>query len=301
MATPSTTQGGSAGGPRHGVRIAVIWAVVAVVSMFIMYFVVGPLIPPGTMSSSATGQQFDAKVLSTLGIFVMTGVLTFFGYSMIVFRQPKGAPITDGPPLHGHAVVQSLWIGITSAMVMGLAIFGTYELVVPAGAGSGEGPSPIWKPSAKHILPVQVIAQQWRFTYRYPTYGGFETSQLVLPTGTDIQFNVTSLDVIHSFWAYQLGVKADANPGVNNVAYTKVYRPGKITVRCAELCGIWHGAMYDYGKAVSPAAFRSWATATEHRDTALTKTLPKYSLTYTPSCTGAGGGYYPSQDPFGVC
>jgi hypothetical protein len=36
-----------------------------------------------------------------------------------------------------------------------------------------------------------------------------------------VEFHVTSLDVIHSFYAYKLGVKADANPGVDNVAYTK--------------------------------------------------------------------------------
>ena len=70
-------------------------------------------------------------------------------------------------------------------------------------------------------LVVQVIGQQWKFTYRYPQFGGFETTQLVLPDNQWVQFHVTSLDVIHSFWAYQLGVKADANPGVNNVAYTK--------------------------------------------------------------------------------
>ena len=61
---------------------------------------------------------------------------------------------------------------------------------------------------------------------------------------------MTSLDVIHSFWAYQLGVKADANPGVDNVAYTTAKQMGGFTVRCNELCGIWHGAMYDYGKVV---------------------------------------------------
>ena len=80
--------------------------------------------------------------------------------------------------------------------------------------------SPIWKPNSSNILQIQVIGQQWVWTYRYPQFGGFETTQLELPVGQAVEFNVTSLDVIHSFWAYQLGVKADANPGVNNVAYT---------------------------------------------------------------------------------
>ncbi len=105
---------------------------------------------------------------------------------------------------------------------------------------------------------MQVIAQQWLFTYRYPTMGGFETTQLVLPVGKWIEFNVTSLDVIHSFWVYKLGVKADANPGVNNVAFVKPTKIQSFWVRCAELCGIWHAAMTSRGRVVSPAAFIEW-------------------------------------------
>ena len=97
------------------------------------------------------------------------------------------------------------------------------------------------------MLPVQVIAQQWEFTYRYPTYGGVETPQLVLPVEQQIEFHVTSLDAIHSFWAYELGVKADANPGVDNVAFVKTKTAGTFQIRCAELCGLWHGYMFDTG------------------------------------------------------
>ena len=74
---------------------------------------------------------------------------------------------------------------------------------------------------------------------------------------------MTSLDVIHDFWAYQIGVKADANPGSDNVAFTTTRQLGVFTVRCDELCGLWHGAMYDYGKVVSKSPFDQWATTTE--------------------------------------
>jgi cytochrome c oxidase subunit 2 len=198
---------------------------------------------------------------------------------------------------------------ITTAIVLSLFAFGTVELVTTnaAGAGAGEGPSPIWKPDGKPLV-VQVIAQQWLFTYRYPQYGGFETTQLMLPVGQDIQFNVTSLDVIHSFWAYQLGVKADANPQVNNVAYTTTEHAGEVTVRCAELCGLWHGAMFDYGHVVSVAAFQSWAKTTRATMAKITKTLPAYATVYYPNeikglakfyyeagLPGAGGGFYGPQ------
>ena len=89
-------------------------------------------------------------------------------------------------------------------------------------------------------------------TYRWPAYGGVETPTLELPAHTTIEFHVTSLDVIHSFWAYQLGVKADANPGVDNVAYVTTKSPMTFEVHCAELCGVWHGYMYDTGARRAP-------------------------------------------------
>ena len=188
-----------------------------------------------------------------------------------------------------------------------------HEQAVQQRAGAGQGPLPVWKPTTSNWLQVQVIGQQWAFTYRYPQFGGMESTQLLLPANRTIEFNVTSLDVIHSFWAYQLGVKADANPNVNNVAYTNTKSElGSFTVRCSELCGIWHGAMYNYGHIVTPAAFNAWATATENaqRRNGTLAALPPYSLTYDPTVipqmgkvlvkngiTGAAGYYYPPSDP----
>jgi cytochrome c oxidase subunit 2 len=272
--------------PRHGLRIVVIWLPLALAADLVIWFVWGPHLPPGTMSSSAASQQFDIRVMAVMAAPVMLFVLLYSGYAMIAWRTRDGDE-EDGPPIEGNARVQASWIAITTAIVLSLFVFGTVELATtgPAGAngaGAGEGPSPIWTPGG-HPLQVQVIAQQWLFTYRYPQYGGFETTQLMLPVGQHIQFNVTSLDVIHSFWAYQLGVKADANPQVNNVAYTTTEHTGEVTVRCAELCGLWHGAMFDYGHVLSVAAFQSWAQATRVSMAKITKTLPAYAAVYYPN------------------
>jgi cytochrome c oxidase subunit II len=298
-------------GPNHGLRIFLIWLPIAVAADLLLYFVYGPHMPPGTMSNSAASQQFDIKVMSVLAAPVMAFVLTFMAYSFVNFRHREGDD-TDGPPIYGHARIQATWITVSAVIVLFLAGFGTYELAAPgfAGAGAGEGPSPIWKPNNGTPLQVQVIGQQWRFTYRYPQFGGFETTALYLPVGQPVQFNVTSLDVIHSFWAYQLGVKADANPGVNNVAYTTPEHTGIVTVRCAELCGLWHGAMTNQGRVVSMAAFQAWAQKTEVQLASITKMLPPYATTYDPTVVaqinkamvkagiaGANGYYYPPQDP----
>jgi cytochrome c oxidase subunit 2 len=308
MAAASEAAGPMAGPvePNHGLRIFLIWLPLALIADLVIWFVLGPHLPPGDMSSSAAGQQFAIRVMAVMAAPVMAFVLVYSGYAMITWRTRDG-DAEDGAPIEGNARVQFSWIAITTAIVLSLFVFGTVELVSANGAGAGQGPSPIWKPDGKPLV-VQVIAQQWLFTYRYPQFDGFETTQLILPVGQNIQFNVTSLDVIHSFWAYQLGVKADANPQVNNVAYTKTEHTGQVTVRCAELCGLWHGAMFDYGHVVSVAAFQSWAHATRIKMAKITKTLPAYALIYTPNeinglakfyyqagLPGAGGGYYGPQ------
>jgi cytochrome c oxidase subunit II len=296
--------------PNHGLRVFLIWLPIAVAADLLIWIVWGPHLPPGRMSTSAAGQQFSIKVMAVLAAPVMAFVLVYFGYALIAWRHREGDD-EDGPPIHGNTRVQVTWIAVTTAIVLFLAGFGTWELANKhaAGAGAGEGPSAIWTASGD-VLQVQVIAQQWRFTYRYPQFGGFETTNLVLPVGRPVQFNVTSLDVIHSFWAYQLGVKADANPGVNNIAYTTPTQLGEVTVRCAELCGLWHGAMFNYGKVVSVSAFQAWAAQTRTQLAATTAMLPAYATSYDPTLipqinkamakagiAGANGYYYPPNDP----
>jgi cytochrome c oxidase subunit 2 len=290
-----------AGQPRHLWRMATIWLILSVVADVLFYVLVGPHVPPGTMTTNASDNQFDFNVLLVVALPVLIAVWVYLAYCIVTWRagrQGVQEPV-GGVAARGHLGVQVGWIITTTVIVLGLFVFGTVRLITGFGSGGGEGPNPIWTPTSATILPVQVIAQQWKFTYRYPTFGGMETTQLVIPNDTTIAFHVTSLDVIHSFWAYQLSVKADANPQQDNVAYTTTRETGSVTVRCSELCGIWHGAMFNYGRVVSKGAFMAWARATQFATAANTKLLPPYATTYVPDANGADGGYYPDNvDPY---
>jgi cytochrome c oxidase subunit II len=228
-------------------------------------------------------------VLLALATPVAMAVLVYFIYAMIAFRERDPSVVVDGPPIRGDARVQTWWLIVTTAIVLFLAGYGTVRLLAD-GAGGGQGPNPIATPSGTGpVLPVQVIAQQWKFTYRWPTYGGVETPEIELPANTTIKFNVTSLDVIHSFWAYQLGVKADANPSVNNIAYVTTKGPLTFNVRCAELCGVWHGYMFATGRVVPKAQFARWIVQQRIQFAPATKQLGPYQLTYNPEPTRRGG------------
>jgi cytochrome c oxidase subunit 2 len=311
-----------AGRRTDAVWLLTLWIVLSIIGCLLVALVWGPHMPPGRASNTAASQATDFTVLGTIAAPVVIGVLLYFGWALAFWRQKPGDE-TDAAPLHGNIRVQVTWIVGTAAIVLALAVYGTIELIAPAGAGAGQGPQPIfknglppaasatsWSPNSNNILQVQVIGQQWAWTFRYPQFGGFETTQLALPVNQPVQFNVTSLDVIHSFWAYTLGVKADANPGVNNVAYTKPTTVGDFQIRCAELCGIWHGAMYVTGEVLSDANFMAWTKSEAVKLASVTKMLPPYALTYDPTVlanvgavntalglTSAGGGYYNPADP----
>jgi cytochrome c oxidase subunit 2 len=272
--------------PNHTVRFAIVWIVGTLIALPLVIWVIGPLLGAGNGSEQSAGQGTDYTVLAALATPVLTLVMLYLVYAILFFRQPKGGAL-EGPAVRGHARVQTVWIVVTSLMVLAVAVFGTVRLESDNGAGSGSGPSPLTVPKGPK-LPVQVIAQQWLFTYRYPTYGGVETTELVLPANQMVEFHVTSLDVIHDFWAYKLGVKADANPGVDNIAFAKPTELENFTVRCAELCGIWHGYMSNAGRVVTPAAFTTWIHEQQTRLAPATKVLPKYSTTYLPEPTRRG-------------
>jgi len=275
----------------HLRNFALLWLLSCVIMLPIVVFLIGPGLPPGNGSVQASGQVVDNTVLLAMATPVALGVLVYLAYALWAFRERTPEVIVDGPPIRGDASVQFWWLVVTTTLVLFLAGYGSVRLLAD-GSGGGQGPNPIAVPSAPAgtaVLPVQVIAQQWQFTYRFPTYGGVETRELELPANTLVRFNVVSLDVIHSFWAYELGVKADANPGVNNVAYVTTKGPIIFHVRCAELCGVWHGYMFNSGQVVSRAQFASWIGQQKTQNAPATKNLDPYSRTYFPPPLRRGG------------
>ena len=243
----------------HGLRVVVAWLVLSAIATPLVAIYVGPHIPPGNATAQGQGQVFDNQVMTALLTPVLCLMAVFFGYGLVRFHVRRNEAIADGPPLRQDAGVQLLWMVITTTMVLFLAGFGTYELFKD-GSGGGQGPNPIAFPANhKTAFQVQVIGQQWQFTYRYPSLGGLESNQLMLPAHRVVELHVTSLDVVHSFWAVELGLKADANPGVDNVVYVDTRSPTTFHVRCAELCGLWHGYMFNNGRVVDQAQFASWA------------------------------------------
>jgi cytochrome c oxidase subunit 2 len=274
----------------HALRLLIAWAVLSVIGVLIGLQL---QLPPGNQSQQAVDESWLLQLMTIISTPVFVGVVLFILYSAFTFRQKRGA-LEDGPPSYGNLRVQVAWVAITSVIVFIMAGIGISELASTAnGTNFTSSSQPALATSGSvgtteaDALQVQVIAQQWYFTYRYAGYGGVESLHLVLPVDSNVVIHITSTDILHSFWAYQLGVKADANPGVDNLAYLTTLRTGLFTVRCAELCGIWHGNMSDTdGSVVSQADFATWINNLQQSESDVT--LPPYAPYYFPSPRAKG-------------
>ena len=85
MTTEHTTQTE----PRHLRRIGIIWIVASIIGDLLYWFLVGPHVPPGRMTSSATSDQLDFNILMELALPVLFGIWVFFGYCFVTWRSKR--------------------------------------------------------------------------------------------------------------------------------------------------------------------------------------------------------------------
>ena len=116
-------------------------------------------------------------------------------------------------------------------------------------------------PGPRPYLTINVNGQQylWRYDYPGPPGSLFSYYDMYVPTKTTVVLNITSSDVVHSWWVPQLGGKADAVPRHTNHTWFRIDKPGIYTGRCAELCGDNHADMRNRVIAVTPEQYQAWA------------------------------------------
>jgi cytochrome c oxidase subunit 2 len=136
-----------------------------------------------------------------------------------------------------------------------------WEFEYSGGAGSG-----CTNPSAKNAVQahcVKVIGQ----TTQAPT--------MVLPTGTDVEITLNSLDVLHGFYVPQFNFSRYASPGYTTTFDFNVLHSGTYRGQCTQLCGLYHSLMFFNVKAVSPAQYATWLRVQQAQVKSNPSSVPK--------------------------
>jgi cytochrome c oxidase subunit 2 len=83
-------------------------------------------------------------------------------------------------------------------------------------------------------------------------------NQLNLPVNKQVLVELTSQDVIHSFFLPQMRVKQDAIPGMEIPVYFTAVKTGNWEIACAQLCGLGHYRMRGFLNVQTEADYQTW-------------------------------------------
>ncbi|MFC6906174.1 cytochrome c oxidase subunit II [Halalkalicoccus tibetensis] len=113
-------------------------------------------------------------------------------------------------------------------------------------------------------VEIDVVAYNYGWDFIYEDEGIESTGEAVIPTDTEVYFNVTAdaeqNSYIHGFHVPDLGLKQDANPGETNTVKTEVYDEGEYQGYCSKYCGVGHSNMYFTLDAVGEDEYEDWVT-----------------------------------------
>jgi cytochrome c oxidase subunit 2 len=183
------------------------------------------------------------------GTIVFVGVEVALLYVILRFRRSGGAS-RETKPIHGSTKLEILWTAIPAVILVAIAI-PTVRTIFATQAKA-----------APDALQIEVVGHQWWWEFRYPEYGITTANELYLPKGRTVNFALTTVDVLHSFWIPQLGGKRDLITNKTNYLW---FTPNADIATdafngfCAEYCGSSHANMKFRTYTVEPEEFERWA------------------------------------------
>jgi cytochrome c oxidase subunit 2 len=217
--------------------IAVIW---------IAYPFIAPDTPqttlqPETDFARSTHGPYTLVFWITAVVFV--GVEGLLVAALFLFpRRSDELP----PQTHGNTPLEVAWTLATLVLVL--------VMFVPSAKGIFYAQA---KPPAD-ALRIEVNGRQWWWDVYYPEFDLVVANEIHVPVGRTAALDLTSTDVIHSFWVPRLGGKRDMIPGRHQTLWFTPEQTGVHQGQCAEYCGTSHANMAMQIVVDSPDDFEAW-------------------------------------------
>jgi cytochrome c oxidase subunit 2 len=223
---------------------------------------------------SAQARAYDDQLGRSLWIIGLIFIAAHLLLAWVLLRhRDRGqAPART----EGSTRLEWIWTAATGVLFLGLAM-----------AGQGIWAGVHW-PAAQPEIRVEVLAKQFAWSFRYPgpdgVFGRLQASAiddaggnpfgidssdpagkddivaplLRVPAGRPVVLELTSRDVIHSFFVRELRWKQDVVPGMRIPLRLQADQPGTYEVPCTELCGLGHHQMRTALIAMAPDDFAAW-------------------------------------------
>lgn len=186
------------------------------------------------------------KALTIVSIPFFMIIIGMMWMILAQFRaKPGDDPQKDGSPFHGSTKVEIVWTIIPAIVVISLGLYAWHVL------DKVEAAQP-------NSMTIKVVGQQFAWNYQYPEQNVKTGGDLVVPINRPLYFEMTSADVIHSFYIPAARVKRDVADGYTTRMRFRPEKLGSYPIVCAELCGLGHATMRSTLRVVSAADFAKW-------------------------------------------
>jgi cytochrome c oxidase subunit 2 len=185
-------------------------------------------------------------IVLVVWIAVMIAMVVF----MIRYRTRPGR---KAEYIEGNSRLEIIWTSATAVILIALALLSRST----------------WAEIKEHGPPgdvfYQVNAKQfnWEITYPGPD-GKFDKNSLLIenelhvPVNKVVRIDLTSKDVIHSFFVPNMRLKQDAVPGRIIHVWFEATETGVYEIPCAELCGFGHSGMLGNLTVQSQEDYDKW-------------------------------------------
>jgi cytochrome c oxidase subunit 2 len=186
----------------------------------------------------------------TGGIFVVVGGLIL--YAAVRFRQRPDDDGSEPPQIFGSNQIELSWT-IIPVLIVVVLFLATARMIFAI----QDAPRP---PAA---LEVTVVGHQYWWEFRYPALHITTANELHIPVSPadaprPTYMNLTSADVMHSFWVPRLAGKVDVIPNRINELWMDPHTPGLYVGQCAQFCGVEHAKMLLRVYVDTPEQFAAW-------------------------------------------
>lgn len=208
------------------------------------------MLPPAGDAADRIDSHWQLLLVagSAVWVVVVTAIL------VAVLRRRRAERDDDAPGDEtgtGHLVVAFLG-GVAPALII-LGVMADSVLTLRDTGGTTD--------ASRAPVVVEVDSRQFWWEVRYPDHDVETANEIHIPAGQDVRVELTTSDVIHSFWVPQLAGKVDLVPGRTNTLTLHADEPGTYWGRCAEYCGLQHAWMRFVVVAHDEPEYADWLEA----------------------------------------
>jgi cytochrome o ubiquinol oxidase subunit 2 len=213
-------------------------------------------------AGSIARQQRDLIVIST-GLMLLIIVPVMVLIVVFAWRYRKGKGGTYDPNFdHSTTLELAIWSApLLIIIALGALTWSSTHLLDPFRPLDRKATALEGRAQNSQALRVQVVSLDWKWLFIYPELGIATVNDLVLPVDREVRFDITSSNMMNTFYAPTMAGMIYAMPGMQSTLHAVLDRPVDSTGYSGNYSGAGFSNMRFRIRGVSEQQFTGWVAS----------------------------------------